>query len=142
MKVMNVTPFLVTLVSFILSVISPVSALSDEETELFSAIRLDDPDILRQLLLEKRVDINVRGQGGQTPLMHAVLGGKEKSVKVLLEEGADVSIGETDGYTRKKLAWNFLRIRQTPFCFISDDFLVFFTTTIISHAWCWISRPS
>jgi ankyrin repeat protein len=104
MKVMNVTPFFVPLaLLFILSlVISQVSAaLSDDETELFSAIRQDDPDIVRQLLREKSIDINVRGGGGQTPLMHAVLGGKEKSVKVLLEEGADVTIGENDGYTRK-----------------------------------------
>jgi hypothetical protein len=124
MKVMNVTPFFVTLVLFILSVISQVSALSDDETELFSAIRQDDPDIVRQLLLEKSVDINVRGKGGQTPLMHAVLGGMEKSVKVLLEEGADVTIGENDGYTRKHGI--FLWIRQTQFCFISDDFFGLF----------------
>ena len=39
-------------------------------------------------------DINVIGPGGQTPLMLAVLSGKLESVKILLEKGADVTIGE------------------------------------------------
>ena len=39
-------------------------------------------------------DINVIGPGGQTPLMLAVLSGKSESVKILLEKGADVTIGE------------------------------------------------
>ena len=37
--------------------------------------------------------------GGQTPLMHAVLQGRETSVQFLLSKGADVTTGEKDGYT-------------------------------------------
>merc|ERR1712187_902519 len=36
---------------------------------------------------------------GQTPLMASVLAGADKSVKFLLEKGADATIGEKDGYT-------------------------------------------
>ena len=43
--------------------------------------------------------IDERGQGGQTPLMLAVLSGKDEAVKILLAKGADTSIGEQDGYT-------------------------------------------
>ena len=45
-------------------------------------------------------DINQIQKGsGQTPLMAGVLSGKFESVKLLLEMGADVTIGEKDGYT-------------------------------------------
>lgn len=38
-------------------------------------------------------------QGGQTPLMMAVLMGKDEAVRILLRAGADTSVGEKDGYT-------------------------------------------
>ena len=44
-------------------------------------------------------DINAIGPGGQTPLMMAVLSGKDEAVRILLSRGADVTIGEKDGYT-------------------------------------------
>ena len=44
-------------------------------------------------------DINIRGPGGQTPLMMSVLGGHYKLVKQLLELNADTTIPEKDGYT-------------------------------------------
>ena len=50
---------------------------------------------------QKEKIINELGPGGQTPLMHAVLSGKIQAVKYLLKQGADVTIGEKDGYTRK-----------------------------------------
>ena len=43
--------------------------------------------------------LNIKGSGGQTPLMFAVLGGKKNAVELLLKAGADVTIGEDDGYT-------------------------------------------
>ena len=39
------------------------------------------------------------GDGGQTPLMNAVLSGKVQAVTYLLSQGADTSIAEKDGYT-------------------------------------------
>ena len=44
-------------------------------------------------------DINKQGDGGQTPLMAAVLGGATKSVAALLKHNPDTTIGEKDGYT-------------------------------------------
>jgi len=49
--------------------------------------------------LDGGAPINAIGQGGQTPLMAAVLMGKEAAVETLLARGADTSIGEKDGYT-------------------------------------------
>jgi ankyrin repeat protein len=44
-------------------------------------------------------DINKKGQGGQTPLMAAVLQGKTKNVVSLLKHNPDVTLGEKDGCT-------------------------------------------
>lgn len=43
--------------------------------------------------------MNTRGSGGQTALMFSVLSGKKNAVELLLKAGADVTIGEKDGYT-------------------------------------------
>merc|ERR1719231_88848 len=49
--------------------------------------------------LDAGAGLNVQGPGGQSPLMHAVLGGKTKAVKFLLKRGADAAVAEKDGYT-------------------------------------------
>lgn len=50
--------------------------------------------------LEKNADINVQDESsGQTCLMAATLRGKLNIVKHMLEQGADPSIGEAQGYT-------------------------------------------
>eukprot|EP00980_Cylindrotheca_fusiformis_P005421 scaffold1157_cov122-Cylindrotheca_fusiformis.AAC.13 len=89
----------VCLALFLLTTSHVHAALSDDETALFAAIGSDDLDGLLRLIREKGVDINTRGPGNQTPLMHSVLKDDEKFVKALLEEGADVTIDEKDGYT-------------------------------------------
>lgn len=104
MKVMKLTPFYTKLAFVLLSLISLVQALSEDEIAFFDALGENDPDEAFRLLRDNGIDINIRGPGGQTPLMYSVLGGKEKAVKALLEEGADVTIGEKDGYTRKFLS--------------------------------------
>ena len=43
-------------------------------------------------------DINAIGPGGQTPLLFAVLSGKEKAAKVLVDSDADLTATEKDGY--------------------------------------------
>ena len=53
-----------------------------------------------QIELENGANINVQDNAsGQTPLMAAVLRGNIQSVEYLLNNGADVTIGEKDGYT-------------------------------------------
>ena len=63
------------------------------------SVGADDAATLKELIAIKEPGLNERGQGGQTPLMMAVLMGKDDAVKQLLAAGADTSIGEKDGYT-------------------------------------------
>jgi len=65
---------------------------------LHDAIQADDIAMLTKHI-DGGLEINEKGQGGQTPLMMAVLSGKTSAVEVLLSRGADTSIGEQDGYT-------------------------------------------
>ena len=58
-------------------------------------------DMFQELMALEKEDprLNEIGSGGQTPLMMAVLSGKDEAVKILLGLGADTSIPEKDGYT-------------------------------------------
>ncbi len=62
-------------------------------------------DAVRKLLDEnEEVDIGVRDDDGWTALMHAVRGGHEKTVEVLLEHGANVHSENNDGGTALHVA--------------------------------------
>ena len=52
-----------------------------------------------KLLIESKVDINVRNQAGQTALMYTVGFGSLDLVKLLLEAGADVNARDNEGQT-------------------------------------------
>lgn len=69
--------------------------------DIFQAINSDDEEGLKNMLNDEagRSVLNKQGPGKQTPLMASVLGGKTWAVKILLEHGADVTIGEGQGYT-------------------------------------------
>mmetsp|Transcript_28602 Transcript_28602/g.85452 ORF Transcript_28602/g.85452 Transcript_28602/m.85452 type:complete len:181 (+) Transcript_28602:156-698(+) len=67
--------------------------------EIFSAVRADDGERVEKSIKEDPSGLNRKGPGGQTPLMHAVLQGKEDAVIALLALGADLTIPEKDGYT-------------------------------------------
>lgn len=41
----------------------------------------------------------MKGQGGQTPLMSAVIGGKHKAVNIMMQMDADPTIAEEHGLT-------------------------------------------
>ena len=73
-------------------------AARPEDNALFEAVNKDDMGLIKAAL-EAGANIDVQGPGGQSPLMHAVLGGKVAAVKFLLKRGADASIAEKDGYT-------------------------------------------
>ncbi len=64
-----------------------LGAARGQSSDLFEAVRDDDPNAIRAAL-SSGSDINVIGPGGQTPLMNAVLSGKEAAVKALLAAGA------------------------------------------------------
>ncbi|KAJ8609952.1 hypothetical protein CTAYLR_008081 [Chrysophaeum taylorii] len=68
--------------------------------ELFEAVRADDVDRIKAALKAgAEIDAKSPKFGDQTPLMHATLQGKVNAAKFLLDRGADVTIGEKDGYT-------------------------------------------
>ena len=66
--------------------------------DIFEAVRRDSMNGIKTAL-KAGANIDAKGPGGQTPLMHAVLNGKKNAVKYLLKKEADTSIGEKDGYT-------------------------------------------
>ncbi len=49
--------------------------------------------------LEKGVDVNMRGNDNNTPIMEAAYAGKTETVKLLLDHGADLSAKKNDGET-------------------------------------------
>ena len=66
--------------------------------DIHAAVSEDSPLMIREAL-DAGESVNEIGQGGQTPLMAAVLQGKVNAVEALLSAGADATIGEGDGYT-------------------------------------------
>ncbi len=66
--------------------------------DIHVAIMNDDANLI-QAILHHGYEINLKGQGGQTPLMDAILNGKLEVTKYLLENGADPMITEDHGYT-------------------------------------------
>ncbi len=49
--------------------------------------------------LDKGVDVNMRGNDNNTPIMEAAFAGKTETVKLLLDHGADLSAKKNDGET-------------------------------------------
>ena len=96
---------MVVLYCILLVLSVPLPVHSEPIDEVFAAIRGGkEKDVKR--ILEENVDslasfINKQDpSSGQTPLMMAVLMGKEEAVRLLLKEPAvDASIPEKDGYT-------------------------------------------
>lgn len=77
-------------------------AAAVDDLALYELIGKDDMDGLAKQLDEypKLLNKVPKGApGGQSPLMHSVLSGKNAAVELLLARGADTTIGEKDGYT-------------------------------------------
>uniref|UniRef100_A0A7S3NM35 Ankyrin repeat protein n=1 Tax=Aureoumbra lagunensis TaxID=44058 RepID=A0A7S3NM35_9STRA len=90
--------FILFLLFVLLSLTLAEKSTADLNNELYQAVRADSI-IEIQRILDAGAEINTRsGPGEQTPLMNAVLTGKENAVSVLLESGASTTIGEKDGY--------------------------------------------
>ena len=85
---------------FALSFNQFVSAeISDLDKSLFDASAAEDT-AAAATALQQGANINALSPRGlQTPLMQSVLHGRTKMVKFFLDNGADVNIGERDGYT-------------------------------------------
>lgn len=84
----------------VLSTLCVIVTANDSEERLFQACRMGDVNAVLREIEENGVVMNVQEQGSdQTPLMAAVLSGQAQVVQILLNKGADVTIGEKDDYT-------------------------------------------
>ncbi len=73
--------------------------LSDLDKSLFDATKAEDTDAATAALKEGANINALSPRGSQTPLMQSVLNGKTEMVQFFLENGADATIGERNGYT-------------------------------------------
>ena len=67
--------------------------------DIFAAVRRDDAAAIERLVGADNSILDEPGPGGQSPTMHGVLQGKSKAVATLIKLGADLTVGEKDGYT-------------------------------------------
>lgn len=91
--------FLVTFL-FAFVFVCGVVASAEEVSTIFDAVKADSEGVedIRSLVQKDPSVLESIGNGGQTPLISAVLQGKYDSVKTLLELGANVYATEKDGY--------------------------------------------
>lgn len=110
-----------------------ISAFQLIKGDIFTAISSGNVKKVEKELQSNPNELNKIGSGGQSPLMNAVLSGKTEVVRFLLQEGADVTIGEQDGYT--PMVSKILVVNYTIklFLILSNIYVI---------AWCWFSRPS
>mmetsp|Transcript_11386 Transcript_11386/g.24026 ORF Transcript_11386/g.24026 Transcript_11386/m.24026 type:complete len:202 (-) Transcript_11386:2471-3076(-) len=90
-----------TILSFLalsLAATPAAAAAASEDNAVFRGVADDDGAAIRSAVANDPSLLESIGPGGQTPLIHAVLTGKEKAVTTLLELGADTSATERDGY--------------------------------------------
>ena len=69
------------------------------ETPLILAAENENIDIMNTLFNQKILDIDMKNQSGKTALICAVIKNKEKSVKELINKGADIYIRDDKNYT-------------------------------------------
>lgn len=73
--------------------------LTEADNDLFNALGDEDSDAATAALKAGANIDAISPRGQQTPLMQSVLHGRLSMVKWCLENGADSTIGERDGYT-------------------------------------------
>ena len=76
------------------------------DDQIFAAIAVGDPDVLRAILSDKGLDINAKNRAGTA--LHAAVssehGTREKLTEILLEHGADVNARDIRNRTPLQLA--------------------------------------
>ena len=74
---------------------------------LHIAIRYGNFDIMRWLVEEKNIDINIQDEPGWTPLMEAIIDDKPEAVEYLINKGADTSLRNKRGASAYDLVIKF-----------------------------------
>ncbi len=77
--------------------------LSPQEIEMLQVAAKGDTARVKELL-DKGVNVNMRGNDRNTPIMEAAYGGHFETVKLLLDHGADLSAKKNDGADARGLA--------------------------------------
>lgn len=77
--------------------------LSPPEIEMLQVAAKGDTARVKELL-DKGVNVNMRGNDRNTPIMEASYGGHFETVKLLLDHGADLSAKKNDGADPRGLA--------------------------------------
>ena len=81
----------------------PAQPLAPMEVEMLQVAAKGDNARVKELL-DKGVDVNMRGNDRNTPIMEAAYGGHFETVKLLLDHGADLSARKNDGADPRGLA--------------------------------------
>ncbi|HET8676995.1 MAG TPA: ankyrin repeat domain-containing protein, partial [Blastocatellia bacterium] len=77
----------------------PLSMPDPKAEPILKALRDGDKQAFKRLVIEDKKIGNLKGTGGTTPLMQAVLYGDADSVRLLLEQGADPNTRNDAGAT-------------------------------------------
>ena len=83
--------------------VTTVRQLGPLEAEMLEVAAKGDNARVKELL-DKGVDVNMRGNDRNTPIMEAAYAGHLDTVKLLLDHGADLSAKKNDGATPTGLA--------------------------------------
>ncbi len=92
----------------LLHMANPTLADENGNTPLHHAAEIEDIELMKVLLADRRVDVNARNDNGQTPL-HIGLSGVMNPVEMaqlLMRYDADASISDADGVSAFQLAVN------------------------------------
>ena len=74
------------------------------ESPIVLAVKLQNVELVKELVERKELDVNTRGQEGKTPLHMVAATGNDKIALVLLHHGADVHLKDTSGSTPLHIA--------------------------------------
>ena len=96
------------LIIFVLftSIHSVVYTFTQDENDLLAAAETSDVVMVRRILNEKDVNVNICDKYGVTPLMHAVLNRNIYILELLLKNGADTDMKNDSGKTALMYAAN------------------------------------
>jgi uncharacterized protein len=83
--------------------VTPARQLGPLEVEMLEVAAKGNNARVKELL-DKGVDVNMRGNDRNTPIMEAAYAGHMDTVKLLLDHGADLSAKKNDGATPSGLA--------------------------------------
>ncbi len=82
-----------------------VNAVSEDGTVLTAACYKSNVALVK-LLLAYKADVNIKNNGGTTPLMFAIMDENEEIVKLLIAAGADVTMKDNSNKSVQEYAVN------------------------------------